>query len=435
MLPSLRATVLPFEQQSWDVRLYVTIDDDDRFFKTTLAAAAAKAEWPPIVVTEAPRQRNGVPLNENAAVAYAAGAEYVVRVNDDTEFVTSGWLSLGVAALRAMTPPNVGVVGPACRQGNTAILTHDMTHRTHLDMFNGTYYTAEFSAWWADDWITEIYKPNNLKVIAGWEVKHHTEPHGTRYAVSHARRRYLADAIQRGRQTITAACGGAWVISYSLYGSDPRYTDGAAANADLAASLFPRWRVRVYYAPDVPGSTLSELRARRNVDLVAGTLSLSPMVWRFLVASDLTVSRYIVRDIDSRLSAREKAAVDAWVASGERFHVMRDHPSHSAHSMSGGMWGGTAAAFPQMAGLLAPVSATYVADMDFLASNVWPVARESVLQHDAFGCHTTLWGPTHPFPTPRRGPEHVGGVWVNGALRQVDVDILNQALGRECKST
>ena len=58
------------------------------------------------------------------------------------------------------------------------------------------------------------------------------------------------------------------------------------------------------------------------------------------------------RDLDSRLSFREKMAVDEWVESGLRFHVMRDHPSHSMWPMSGGMWGGTRDAMPHMADLL-----------------------------------------------------------------------------------
>jgi hypothetical protein len=39
------------------------------------------------------------------------------------------------------------------------------------------------------------------------------------------------------------------------------------------------------------------------------------MFWRFLVAEDDAVDRYIVRDSDSRLNAREAAAVAEWMAS------------------------------------------------------------------------------------------------------------------------
>jgi hypothetical protein len=42
------------------------------------------------------------------------------------------------------------------------------------------------------------------------------------------------------------------------------------------------------------------------------------MFWRFMVADDKTVDRYIVRDGDSRVSKREALAVDDWIVSGEK---------------------------------------------------------------------------------------------------------------------
>jgi len=134
--------------------------------------------------------------------------------------------------------------------------------------------------------------------------------------------------------------------------------------------------------------------------------------------------RYVFRDIDSRVSYREAAAVGEWVTSGRAFHVMRDHPSHSSYAMSGGMWGGTRKGIPEMNALVRQgnIGAHYVADMDFLNKRVWPIVKRDVLQHDAFSC--TKWGGGRPFPTPRVGGEHVGGVVVDGKLRQGDVDIL-----------
>jgi hypothetical protein len=46
------------------------------------------------------------------------------------------------------------------------------------------------------------------------------------------------------------------------------------------------------------------------------------------VAADADVDRFIVRDADSRLNSREKAAVDAWIASGATFPIMRDCFAH-----------------------------------------------------------------------------------------------------------
>ncbi|CAM9478688.1 unnamed protein product, partial [Phaeothamnion confervicola] len=88
-----------------------------------------------------------------AAKAYAHGAEYLYRVNDDTEFRTP-WAAKFVGALQRLGPP-YGVVGPASE--NKKILVHDFTHRLHMDIFRGEYYPAELTDWWLDDWISCVY--------------------------------------------------------------------------------------------------------------------------------------------------------------------------------------------------------------------------------------------------------------------------------------
>ncbi len=37
---------------------------------------------------------------------------------------------------------------------------------------------------------------------------------------------------------------------------------------------------------------------------------------------------------------------------GPKFHLIRDHPSHSGYSVSGGLWGGTRNCIPNMKELL-----------------------------------------------------------------------------------
>ena len=66
---------------------------------------------------------------------YKDGAEYWYRVNDDTEFVTPNWIKDFNVQLAAFDPPNLGAVGPTCRQGNTGIMTYDYVHRTHWEVF------------------------------------------------------------------------------------------------------------------------------------------------------------------------------------------------------------------------------------------------------------------------------------------------------------
>jgi hypothetical protein len=55
-----------------------------------------------------------------------------------------------------------------------------------------------------------------------------------------------------------------------------------------------------------------------------------------------------------------------------------------------------------------------------------------VLQHDSFSCGK--FGADHPFPSKRVGFEDVGSVYVDGKIRQIDVEILkNETLNsRKC---
>ena len=47
---------------------------------------------------------------------------------------------------------------------------------------------------------------------------------------------------------------------------------------------------------------------------------------------------YLPRDLDSRFSDRELAAVNEWFKSGKAFHFMRDHPYHGTTILGSG-WG------------------------------------------------------------------------------------------------
>eukprot|EP00038_Savillea_parva_P029209 m.69519 g.69519 ORF g.69519 m.69519 type:complete len:908 (-) comp8589_c0_seq1:73-2796(-) len=217
------------------------------------------------------------------------------------------------------------------------------------------------------------------------------------------------------------------VVAYCLYGGDnARYTDGALENAQLMLDVYPGWQMWVYHDATAPRRILDTLKEYNHVRLIDMSKDAirNKMSWKFLAASDKRVDRYIFRDVDSRLSMRERWAVEEWIASGRAFHVMRDHPSHSSYAMSGGMWGGTRRGIPHMESLIrgSHIKTAYVEDMNFLNKHVWPIVKRDVLQHDAFSC--TRYGGGRPFPRPRQGGEHVGGVVLNGQLRQGDVDIL-----------
>jgi lipopolysaccharide biosynthesis glycosyltransferase len=205
LIPSIEHTVTAQELQDWDVRLYLGIDHDDAFW---LQHHESLQHQPWLTIDrgfyEVPEHK--VPFNEMGQHAYDDGAEYMVRVNDDTEFLTKGWITQGVEALRGFDPPNVGVVGPTCRQGNTDIMAHDMVHRTHLDIFDH-YYPSVFSSWWIDDWITKVYEPGRSVQLKEWEVKHHTGKHGTRYKVQGHEEKLLAGEVAKGKERVAKWVG------------------------------------------------------------------------------------------------------------------------------------------------------------------------------------------------------------------------------------
>merc|ERR1719230_68989 len=109
------------------------------------------------------------------------GVEYWYRVNDDTQFATKNWIRDLTSSLRQFDPPNLGVVGPTCKQGNTAILTYDFVHRTHQEV-HGYQYTPSIENWWCDDWITRVYGNSRTLKLPKQEVNHMLT--GSRYKVA-----------------------------------------------------------------------------------------------------------------------------------------------------------------------------------------------------------------------------------------------------------
>lgn len=245
------------------------------------------------------------------------------------------------------------------------------------------------------------------------------------------------------------------VMAYSLYGTSPRYWGGPHIIAQLAEQYFPGWIVRFYHNNSYPseyGWVLDDLKMMHNVELYDMTNSSltvgNPAMWRFHVAFDPDVTgAYTIRDVDSRPSQREAAAVHQWLhQSNYTFHNMHDHPNHCwGHPMSAGMWGGRQH-IPEMKCVIEhcksnmPSSksgsdplAQYWDDQNQLEQYIWPIVKQSVMQHDSVCCRTpqskSYWKDSKPFPTKRKGGEHIGSVFANpldDAPRQNDMNgVLN----------
>jgi hypothetical protein len=213
------------------------------------------------------------------------------------------------------------------------------------------------------------------------------------------------------------------VISYSLWGDKPTYTIGAIKNADLAARLFPDWTCIFYCFQSVPAGIVAELQSRPNVvvRLVDGEYNSADsrgMFHRFLPADEEGVEYMMSRDTDSRLSDRERLAVEAWLASGADLHVMRDHPYHGV-PMLGGMWGvkgGKLKGISRDMEEFEP-SSDKGQDQAFLWEWVWDKVRDgelSVCIHDPFFQKT-------PFPAgATRGKENGGVTFIGQCFDEND---------------
>ena len=240
-LPSLVKTVTDDERRRWRIGLYLCADDTDQFYVSQAAAikklAASVAPWLDLRLLFYPAFKNRVPNREAALQAYADGAEYLHRTNDDISFLSVGWLTTAVTALRSLSPPDVGVVGPkvygdGIRGGATTL---DVVHRTHLDIFQ-EYYPPQLDNWFVDDWIAFAYTRGRSRrtfVLHGqkrfpglsWTVQH-LFTHGRRYKVSMAQKGLLPALVECGRDTVDG-----WI----------NHTRRAAAACAAGAEEPPPW--------------------------------------------------------------------------------------------------------------------------------------------------------------------------------------------------
>lgn len=252
-------------------------------------------------------------------------------------------------------------------------------------------------------------------------------------------RRYGLEALTRADQ---ALCGGAAfslpqrhppvfctshthknVIAYSLFGVNPRYCETLIVNARLCQTIFVAWTCRVYLDETVPEHVCARL-SQAGAEIVwmggVGAKDLPGVTWRFLVADDPQVSRFLVRDADSLLSEREHAAVGQWLESGYWFHHIRDYFTHT-ELMLAGLWGGCTGVVRDMRAMLGAYVPTHAGttrfvDQHFLRECLWPTVRQSLLSHDKFfGFHNARPFPPHEPVQLSDSTFHVGS---NAAYQQ-----------------
>ncbi|MGN8059072.1 hypothetical protein ACTJKN_22485 [Pedobacter sp. 22163] len=197
-------------------------------------------------------------------------------------------------------------------------------------------------------------------------------------------------------------------ISYSLWGCDKIYLAGIVVNVELAEKIYPGWKTIVYHDSSVPIETILRLQQLGAITIDV-TGDIYGMFWRFY-AADLPDCNYVVfRDSDSRLSIREKMAVNEWMISNNALHIMRDHPYHQdpvnniPHFILGGMWGIKGNVI-EMKKMIKHYSLgrtlAYGSDQIFL-NDVYHKLKTSIIIHDDFFSNK-------PFPIKRTGYRFIG---------------------------
>ncbi len=189
LMPSFCQTA----SQGYNYRFYLAYDAQDEHFKQNVFRITFASAFEDYVASYCPQNSSysitlvrcdymGKPAwaqNDAMIEAYLDNADYYYRVNDDSVMQTPGWTETFIDTLAKGEYPNVGVVGPSHSGGSKTILTYDFVHKTHLEVF-GFYYPRLFWAWFADSWITELYKPNMSTKVESVKL-YHTQEHGQRY--------------------------------------------------------------------------------------------------------------------------------------------------------------------------------------------------------------------------------------------------------------
>jgi hypothetical protein len=183
------------------------------------------------------------------------------------------------------------------------------------------------------------------------------------------------------------------VVSFSLWGADTKYTDGAIWAAENVERYYPGWICRFYHDDTVPQRVIDRLGdLGAEVKMMGKTTDVLGLYWRFNpICDDPEVGRFIVRDTDSKFNEREVFMVKQWVDSDKDFHIIRDNRSHNV-SMMGGMWGAKAGAvkdydyrlslwFASLSPNDNPRGRFFGTDQMFLHCYIWPIALRSHVAH------------------------------------------------------
>ena len=176
------------------------------------------------------------------------------------------------------------------------------------------------------------------------------------------------------------------IVSFSLYGDNPKYFVGAIENARTIQQSMPGWTARFYCGVSISKTLIEELeQLGAQTRIQASDWHPNGMFWRYMPIGESRITHIAFRDTDSRLSERDLESINKWLESMKWAHIIRDHPFHQTPIL-GGLWGIKNVEFDTSAfwKLASRYSTQFGDDQRFLAAHVYPILRRNALIHDPF---------------------------------------------------
>jgi len=167
------------------------------------------------------------------------------------------------------------------------------------------------------------------------------------------------------------------IFSFCLYGTDPKYYTGMAANIALITEHFPDYEIWVYASrTNTLQSAIDSWGAPIKIkwsDRTDGAL----MYERYTPLEDPAVEICFVRDADSRVDARDRWCIAEFLKGPYLFHTIRDHYHHKSR-LTGGLtgWRDT-----HIDNLNFPPTFSYGDDERFMSSWLYPQIKDRLMIH------------------------------------------------------
>jgi len=126
------------------------------------------------------------------------------------------------------------------------------------------------------------------------------------------------------------------VISFCLYGNQPKYVNGLFENMDIIGTHLSDFMVYLYIGNDVSAEVLIKCKTYKNLHMISVDADNAVLMMHRCFPIDDDIEVMFCRDLDSRINARDRWTMYEFMRSDKHFHIVRDHYYHK--SRIGGIW-------------------------------------------------------------------------------------------------